>query len=302
MSQEKNASWATPKLITDESYSQPITTKPNTNKTVWPKVLKFDTELLLLLLFSPLSKLTWTKNPHKERQTNKAAKLDSRSDSQNNLGGMDSLVFSVTRKTTEHPGGFITSYSLELLTHMGVVMICIIHSITGTTAKWSTSTMAKNRILKLQNWLIVSIIVSILFIIISIKNISKATKTCKEGWEQKLPAAVASKQSDCILFPPSNHCSNCAAAAAAASALMITRGHKIPPLVLMVVVEDHHHHHRHHNNTALVTSPKTNQPTKTHTHTQRQPKRAPTPNPPPTSTSRQKGPQKESAFYKRFRV
>jgi hypothetical protein len=34
---------------------------------------------------------------------------------------------------------------------MGVVMICIIHSITGTTAKWSTSTMAKNRILKLQN-------------------------------------------------------------------------------------------------------------------------------------------------------
>jgi hypothetical protein len=48
---------------------------------------------------------------------------------------------------------------------------------------------------------------------------------------------------------------------------MITRGHKIPPLVVVVVVEDHHHHHRHHNNTALVTSPKTNQLTKTHTHT-----------------------------------
>jgi len=64
---------------------------------------------------------------------------------------------------------------------MGVVMICIIHSITGTTAKWSTSTMAKIRILKLQNCLIVSIIVSIIFSIISIKNISKAIKTCKEG-------------------------------------------------------------------------------------------------------------------------
>jgi hypothetical protein len=83
----------------------------------------------------------------------------------------------------------------------------------------------------------------------------------------KTAATVASKQSDCILFSPSNRCSNCAAAAAAASALMITRGHKIPPLVVLVV-EDHHHHHRHHNNTALVTSPKTNQPTKTHTHTQ----------------------------------
>jgi hypothetical protein len=34
---------------------------------------------------------------------------------------------------------------------MVVVMICIIHSITGTTAKWSTSTKAKIRILKLQN-------------------------------------------------------------------------------------------------------------------------------------------------------
>jgi hypothetical protein len=69
----------------------------------------------------------------------------------NNLGGMDSLVFSVTRKTTQQPEGFIASYSLESLTHMGVVMICIIHSITGTTAKWSTSSKAKIRILKLQN-------------------------------------------------------------------------------------------------------------------------------------------------------
>jgi hypothetical protein len=69
----------------------------------------------------------------------------------NNLGGMDSQVFSETRKTAQQPGGFIASYSLESLTHMGVVMICIIHSITGTTAKWSTSTMAKIRILKLQN-------------------------------------------------------------------------------------------------------------------------------------------------------
>jgi hypothetical protein len=69
----------------------------------------------------------------------------------NNLGGMDSQVFSVTRKTTQQPGGFIASYSLESLTHMVVAMICIIHSITGTTAKWSTSTKAKIRILKLQN-------------------------------------------------------------------------------------------------------------------------------------------------------
>jgi len=103
----------------------------------------------------------------------------------NNLGGMDSLVFSVTRKTTQQPGGFIASYSLESLTHMVVVMICIIHSITGTTAKWSTSTKAKIRILKLQNWLIVSIIVSILFIISSIKNISKASKNLQRKDESK---------------------------------------------------------------------------------------------------------------------
>jgi hypothetical protein len=29
----------------------------------------------------------------------------------NNLGGMDSQVFSETRKTTQQPGGFIASYS-----------------------------------------------------------------------------------------------------------------------------------------------------------------------------------------------
>jgi hypothetical protein len=102
----------------------------------------------------------------------------------------------------------------------------------------------------------------------------------------KTAAVVASKQSDCILFSPSNRCCNCTAAAAAASALMITRGHKIPPLVVMVV-EDHHHHHRHHNNTALVTSQKT------HTHTQRQRKRAPTPNPPQLPLRQKRSPKKK---------